>query len=94
MWREAARAVSGFRLNGDSLAYRTVGARRERVLPLASVRAVVLYYDAGRHRSACGFTLHTAGRPGQLRFDFYWLSGVPELRRALEQLLGLTNGAV
>ena len=81
-WREAARAVTWFRLNGDTLTYRTLGSSRERVLPLSAVRAAVPYH-AAQHATVCGFTVHTNDGSGRLGFDFYWLSGSRELWESL-----------
>src|SRR5262245_44367026 len=43
VWREAARAVSWFRLDGETLFYRTVGSSREKTIPLSAVQKLVLY---------------------------------------------------
>jgi hypothetical protein len=85
-WREAYRAVTWFRLDGDSLMYRTLGSRRERVLPLSAVRRPAPY-RAARHSTTAGFTLFTDS--GRLVFDFYWLSGSFELWQFLQNRTGL-----
>jgi hypothetical protein len=83
VWREAFRAVIWFRLDGDTLTYRTFGSARQRTLSLTDVQKVVLYRGSAG-RSACGFIARTASRAGRLGFDFYWLSGSHELWKLLQ----------